>query len=64
MLLWFVGTERPVVAAAAPVAPAPEAAPASAAVATESATSWPRSSAGAWRSHAGPMGCGGKTDTR
>lgn len=54
--LWFVGTERPVVSAA-PAAPAPEAAPASAVAATGCVMSWPRNSAGAWRSHAGPMGC-------
>lgn len=59
-----MGTGKLVVSGA-PGAPAPEAAPASAAGATGCVTSWPRSSAGAWRSRrrAGPTGCcvrGGK----
>lgn len=60
----FVGTERPA-AFAAPAAPAPEAAPASAVGAAGCVMSWQRSSAGAWRSCAGPMGyCRGQTDAR
>lgn len=51
-----MGTERPVVAAA-PAAPALEAAPASAVGATGCVMSWPRIPAGAWKSHAGLMGC-------
>lgn len=67
-----MGTGRPVVSAA-PAVPAPEAAPASAVGEAGCVMSWPRSSAGAWRSRAGPTGCwaeegrgvlGGERDVR
>lgn len=51
-----MGTEWPAVSAA-PAAPAPGVAPASAAAAAGCVMSWLRSSAGAWKSHAGPTGC-------